>query len=73
MLQPEGLDVAWVEVPCGEACPEAPGLLERLAQLRLFLLALALRGHRLEGFFCLAPVARGPHSLVWVPQVPGKY
>lgn len=67
MLRPQGLDVAWVEVLCGRACAEAPGLLECLAQLRLFLVALALRGHRLERL-CL-----GPHSLLLAaPQVPGK-
>lgn len=73
MLRPEGLDVAWVEVLCGRACPEAPGLLECLAQLCVVLLALALRGHRLEGSFCLSPMVRGPHSLLLAaPQVLGK-
>lgn len=73
MLRPQGLDMARVEVPCGRACPEAAGLLECLAQLRLFLLAVVLWGHRLEGSFCLAPVARGPHSLLLAaPRVPGK-
>lgn len=52
MLWPEVLDVAWVQVLSGGAWPEAPGLSECLAQLRVFLLALALRGHGLEGSFC---------------------
>lgn len=53
--------------------PSRAGLLECLAQLCVLLLALALRGHRLEASSCLAPVTRGPHRLLLAaPQVPGK-